>query len=137
MPEQHTFPQVIDGYGPGCFSISGIMWRGAIIVLPHRTQAWTAAGAPEEARVASLEAASIESLAAVTESSPAVELLLLGCGPEIEFVGEGLRTALRSRGIALEVLDTGAACRTYNVLAAEGRRVACALIPLPEDETED
>jgi uncharacterized protein len=40
-----------------------------------------------------------------------------------------LRTALRTAGIALEAMDTGAACRTYNVLVAEDRRVAAALIP--------
>jgi uncharacterized protein len=57
-----------------------------------------------------------------------IELLLLGCGPRMALIPSTLRAALRAKGIVLEPMDTGAACRTYNVLAAEGRKVAAALI---------
>jgi uncharacterized protein len=58
-----------------------------------------------------------------------VQILLLGLGRSVGSVAVTLRTVLRAAGIALEPMDTGAACRTYNVLVAEGRRVAAALIP--------
>ena len=58
------------------------------------------------------------------------ELLVLGCGARSIFVPPDLRPALKGAGMALEVVDTGSACRIYNVLLAEGRRVAAALIPL-------
>ena len=58
------------------------------------------------------------------------EFLVLGCGPRAMFVASDLRAVLKARSLALEVLDTGSACRTYNVLLAENRRVAAALIPL-------
>jgi uncharacterized protein len=54
---------------------------------------------------------------------------LLGLGRSTSAVPAALRTALRTAGIALEAMDTGASCRTYNVLVAEDRRVAAALIP--------
>ena len=57
-----------------------------------------------------------------------VDLLLLGCGAAMRPVAPALRAALRKAGIAVEPMDTGAACRTFNVLLAEGRRVAAALV---------
>jgi uncharacterized protein len=69
-----------------------------------------------------------ETLAPVIEHG-GVEILLLGLGRSTSAVPAALRIALRTAGIALEAMDTGAACRTYNVLVAEDRRVAAALIP--------
>ena len=69
-------------------------------------------------------------LQAIIEMVPRVELLLMGCGPSIRQLSMEHRTALREAGIGVELMDTGAACRTYNVLMAEGRRVAAALIAL-------
>ncbi|MCG5242614.1 Mth938-like domain-containing protein [Azospirillum doebereinerae] len=113
--------QVIDGYGKGQFCVSG-QWRvGAVIVLPDRTLPWSAT------EVASLTAADF---AAVREAVPKVELLLLGTGPTMKLVPKALRQELRADGIVVEFMDSGAACRTYNVLLAEGRRVAAALLPV-------
>ena len=74
-----------------------------------------------------------ESLAEVTAAGRAgeVEILLLGCGPRMAPVPRPLRETLRAAGIVIEAMDTGAACRTYNVLMSEGRRVAAALIAVP------
>ena len=72
----------------------------------------------------------LESLAPIVAAAPAVELLILGLGPRFLPVPAALRQALKDQGIALEAMDTGAACRTYNVLLAEDRRVAAALIAL-------
>ena len=58
------------------------------------------------------------------------ELLVVGCGSRSVFVPPAVRAALKDIGLSLEVVDTGSACRIYNVLLAEGRRVAAALIPL-------
>jgi uncharacterized protein len=54
----------------------------------------------------------------------------VGCGPRAVFLPPALRASLKSAGLSLEVVDTGSACRIYNVLLAEGRRVAAALIPV-------
>jgi len=58
----------------------------------------------------------------------ALDVLLVGCGPRFLPPPAGLVRALRESGIGLEWMDTGAACRTFNVLLAEERRVAAALI---------
>ena len=58
------------------------------------------------------------------------ELLVVGCGARALFVAPDLRAELKCAGMALEVVDTGSAWRIYNVLLAEGRRVAAALIPV-------
>ena len=108
--------QVIERYGAAGFRVSGDVYHGAVFVFPDRTIAW------EEPAVTA------ESLAPVVEHG-GVELLLLGLGRRMMPVAAALRAALRARGIAVEPMDTGAACRTYNVLLAEERRVAAALLP--------
>ena len=64
--------------------------------------------------------------------SPPIEILLIGSGATFEMAPAALRSALGARGVSIESMDTGAACRTYNVLMAEDRRVAAALIPARE-----
>ena len=55
-------------------------------------------------------------------------VLLIGCGRKIRPLPESLRAALRAEGMVLEPMDSGAACRTYNILMSEDRQVAAALI---------
>ena len=86
------------------------------------------AGRIEPWGISSFADATLESLAAITEVAETVEVLLLGTGAQFEMLQPDLREALRSAGLAAEAMDTGAACRTYNVLLAEGRQVAAALI---------
>jgi uncharacterized protein len=111
--------QVIESYGREGFHVSGVAHRGAILVFPDATQAW----AP-----ARIEDVTIESLEPVLKRG-GVEILLLGCGARMALVAKELRQALRAAGIVVDAMDTGAACRTYNVLLAEERRVAAALLP--------
>ncbi len=59
-----------------------------------------------------------------------VELLLVGCGKMMQAVPLEMRNYCRSIGVAMEPMDTGAACRTYNVLMAEDRKVAALLMPV-------
>jgi len=113
--------QVIAGYGPGLFRISGVVHNSSVIVFTDRTIAWP---------VRSLDDLTFDSLAPVREADPAVEVLLLGVGGQNALVPSALRKALRDAGVVLDAMDTGAACRTYNVLMAEDRRVAAALIAL-------
>lgn len=72
------------------------------------------------------EALSLEALQPALRLAP--EVLILGTGPSIRFPDAALFAALAGRGIGLEVMDTAAACRTYNVLASEDRPVVAALI---------
>lgn len=110
--------QFVESYGNGRFRVSGAVHEGSVLVLPERTAAWPVT------RIEELTLDSLEPLLSAT----AVDILLLGCGPRFSLVPKELSRALRERGVALEAMDTGAACRTYNVLLSEGRRVAAALI---------
>jgi uncharacterized protein len=108
-------PQIIQGYGDGLFRVAGEEHRGSVIVFGDRTLPWS--GEMSE-----------EGLADVFSAAGRLDLLLLGCGPGMRPVAPALRAALRRAGISVEAMDTGAACRTFNVLLAEGRRVAAALV---------
>jgi uncharacterized protein len=127
-PDDKTLPtpdpalvQVIRTYGPGRFMIGEREWREPVLVMPNATVPW---------KVAHAEDLSLESLAPLREAATPTELLVLGCGARSVFVPPPLRADLKAAGLALEAVDTGSACRIYNVLLAEGRRVAAALIPL-------
>ena len=111
--------QVIERYAPSGFRVSGIIYYGPVLIFPDRTVTWD---------VVSPSSVTWESLAPVIEDG-AVQILLLGLGRSTTAIPAGLRAALRAARISLEIMDTGAACRTYNVLVAEDRRVAAALIP--------
>ena len=108
--------QVIESYGASGFRVSGNSYDGAILVLPHATQPWP---------VRTIADISAESLAPVIEAG----IQILGCGHRMQLVPPALRQELRAHGVVTDAMDTGAACRTYNVLLAEDRRVAAALLP--------
>lgn len=127
-PDDKTLPtpdparvQLIRSYGPGRFLIGERGWRTPVLVTPTLTVEWA---------VARVEELSLASLAPLRQAQPPPELLVLGCGPRAIFVPPALRAELRRAGLALEVVDTGSACRIFNVLLAESRRVAAALVPL-------
>jgi uncharacterized protein len=110
--------QVIESYGPAGFRISGNSFESAVIVFPDRTLVWN---------VASFAEVTAASLQPVVERG-GVEILLLGCGRAMRPVPAALRRALKEAGIGIDAMDTGAACRTYDVLMGEDRRVAAALL---------
>jgi uncharacterized protein len=70
------------------------------------------------------------SFSLIIKVTPAIEILLIGCGARAKLIEPNLLVDLKNAGIAVEPMDTGAACRTFNVLIAEDRRVAAALIPV-------
>lgn len=115
-----TGKQIVKGYGDGGFTIAGLRWEGSVLVLPDRTQPW----APTE--LAQVTEDSLAPLLLTLEEKP--RILLLGCGKRMAPVPAALRAALRAAGITLELMDTGGACRTFNVLVSEDRSVAAALI---------
>jgi uncharacterized protein len=112
--------QLIHAYREGGFTIAGARHEGSVLVLPDRTLPWA---------VSELRAVTLESLAPITRST-GVEILILGCGARFALASAQLRQALRTHGIVTESMDTRAACRTFNVLLAEDRRVAAALIAI-------
>ncbi len=114
-PQIPSGRQLIERYGPSGFRVSGIVFTGPVLVFPDRTTPWEAAEPTEEGLAPLLAAGGIE-------------LILLGLGRRGAPVKPALRAALKAHGVGIEAMDTGAACRTYNVLAAEGRKVAAALV---------
>lgn len=118
IPSDRQYVQRYDAAG---FRISGVDHVGSVIVLPERTAPWA---------VARIEQVDMAALRVVLEATPRPELLIVGCGRRGAPPDPRLRAALKLEGIALEMMDTGAACRTYNVLLGEARRVAAALIVL-------
>lgn len=117
---------LITGYGGGGFKINGEEMRGSLIVLPQHVLSW-AVGEAVEINAESLLKPLREAVNASHEKAE-IELLLIGSGTTIQPVSAALRAELKALGMAVEVMDTGAACRTYNVLFSEGRRVGAALI---------
>ena len=113
--------QIIESYGNGGFRISGIVFTGAMIVFPDRCIEWPGAD---------VDALSVEILAPVFQAEDPPEILLLGCGRGARLINSTLRAAIRARGPVLDAMDTGAACRTYNILMTEERRVVAALFPV-------
>jgi uncharacterized protein len=115
LPGRHP----IEGYGEGGFYFGGMSHRGSILALPSGIRAWP---------VASIAEIDADALAPILAESGGIEILLLGCGLDPVFIEERLRAPLAAAGIRLDAMQTGAAARTYNVLLAEDRRVAAALI---------
>lgn len=110
---------IIQSYGDGKFRISEKQYDHSVLLLPDQIIPW----APNDVNNLNLN-----DFEEVLNVEPLVELLLLGCGKTTCFVPSELREELNEKGVALEPMDTGAACRTYNVLLGEDRRVAAALI---------
>ncbi len=115
--------QIIESYAAGTFRVSGRRLEGPILIFPDRVLAWQPA---DPTALAIADFAAIGAAAAQGE----IELLLLGTGKAGLRLAPEWRRACRDLGFGIEAMATGAACRTYNVLMAEGRRVAAALLPL-------
>ena len=113
--------QVIQAYGGGGFRISGRTWTGSVLVFVDRTLGWSPRSAAD---------IDVQDLARAAAIEPSLEILLLGCGPTPTALPPTLRGRLGEAGPVIDAMDTGAACRTFNVLAAEDRRVAAALLAL-------
>lgn len=103
----------VEGYGPGFFRIADEVTHGPILLTAARLISWDGK-----------DSAPIEALAGE------IDVLFFGTGPETAYAPKALREALEAKGVGVEPMATPAACRTYNVLLAEGRRIALAALPV-------
>lgn len=111
----------IDAYGDGGFRFAGMSHRGSLMVIPSGIYGW------EPADRDAISAADLEAAAAEVGD---FEFLLIGTGEDIRGLAPGARVALRERGVRVELMVTGAAVRTFNVLMAEDRAVAAAFVAI-------
>lgn len=109
----------IDAYGDGGFRFAEMSHRGSILCLPSGVHGW------EPAQPLTLVQ---DDFALVIAEAAEIDILLVGTGPDLKPLPAALRARMREAGISAEPMSTGAAVRTYNVLLAEDRLVAAALI---------
>jgi uncharacterized protein len=107
----------VDTYGNGGFRFAGMSHRGSLLCLPSGIYGWDPGGRIDR-----------EALAKVFAEADQIEVLLVGTGTAMEPLAPELATALHEHGIVSDAMSTGAAVRTFNVLLAEDRAVAAALV---------
>lgn len=108
----------VDTYGNGGFRFADMSHKGSILCLPSGIYGWSVGEASE------LTAATLKRVLA----EPDLEIVLIGTGDNLIPLKPALREAFSNNGMRAEVMSTGAAARTFNVLLAEGRSVGAALI---------
>lgn len=118
QPDRIEGVNAISGLIPGAVSVNGVVHRQSIMVP------WQ--GEVVEWKVERFEDLSAEHFSAIAQLSP--ELVIFGSGNRLRFPPAALMRPLIERRIGMETMDTGAACRTYNVLVSEGRRAVLALL---------
>lgn len=104
----------VDGYGPGFFRIGGLVFEGAVLSGSKGTRAW----------------GGLDDAGSLVDLAEAADVVLVGTGAEIAPLPGAFRVALEGAGLGVEAMNSPAACRTYNVLVAEGRRVILAVLPV-------
>jgi uncharacterized protein len=109
----------IEAYGNGGFRFADMSHRGSILALPSGIEAWA---------VASAAGITAEAVARVVAEAKAIDILLVGTGDAVTPLQRAAREALEAAGLFPELMSTGAAVRTYNVLLSEERAVAAALV---------
>ena len=110
----YTDAKPIDGYGPGFFRIGGAVFQGPVLTGPTGTQAWVG----------------YDDISDLLDLAGEIDVLFVGTGPEIAHLPSEMRLVLEKADIGVEAMNTPAACRTYNVLLSEGRRIALAMLPV-------
>jgi uncharacterized protein len=110
----YTDARPVDGYGPGFFRIGGEAHDAPLVILPTGIAPWAGTSDP----------------APILAAAGRIDVLFVGTGPEIAPVPAAFRSALEEAGIGVEIMASPAACRTYNVLLSEGRRIGLALLPV-------
>lgn len=113
--------QLVQRYGNGGFRVSGVVFEGSVIVMPTASLVWPAT---------SVRLLSVADFQPLIDRASELDVCLLGCGLQMTPLAREVREALKEAGLTVDPMDTGAACRTYNVLMGEGRAVAAALIAI-------
>lgn len=108
----------VDRYGADGFQVSGQSYSTAIMLRADACQAWHPS-----------HPLSLDCFAAASDFLQGCDVVLLGSGAKAAFLAPSMRAALKDMGLSVEVMDTGAACRTYNVLLGDGRKVGALLVP--------
>ncbi len=104
----------IESYGPGFFRINNQVIQGGALIHASGASSW----------------GGYDDLQTVLDMQPHIDFILLGTGADMSPVPAAFRRALDEAGIGIEPMASPTACRTYNVLVSEGRRVAAVLLPL-------
>ncbi len=110
--------QLITGYGQGWIEVNTKRYEHSLVVLPNQIM--------EDWQATDFNSLTAEHFNKILSLEP--EVVLLGTGDKHRFIHPKLSRALTEAGIGVECMDTAAACRTYNILMAEGRHVAAALL---------
>ncbi len=114
MTEVHYGEAIpIDSYGPGFFRIGGTVIEGAAIMHATGARSWQG----------------YEDVAAILALKEQIDFILLGTGAQMTPVPKSFRQSLEEAGIGIEPMASATACRTYNVLVSDGRRVAAVVLP--------
>lgn len=112
--------QIVQSYAGGVFRISGESYQSAVILTPEQTTLWDI---DKE-----VDALTLDDFEPIINLASEYDVFLFGSGSMIQFLPKELKNQLRAKGVSFDVMDTGAACRTYNVLMAEGRRVLVVML---------
>ena len=123
MNDTGHYPQqvMIDAYGNHGFRFAEMSHRGSLLCLPTGMFAWPVTTPAE---------ITLETLAPVLAVADQIDVLFIGLGKDIAAIDPAIRAAFRERSVIVEAIATGGALRTYNVLMAEHRAVAAALIAI-------
>ena len=113
--------QLIESYGDGAFKISGVVYTAPVIVFPESCFSPDYFEADES---------NFRLLREVFQTSYSPSVLLFGTGKNTSLIPELEKEFVRQQNCVLDIMNTGAACRTFNVLCAEDRRVAAVLFPV-------
>ena len=106
--------QPVDGYGPGFFRVGGNVIEGAVLVLPTGVSSW----------------GGLDDTAPLIAAKDDLDILFIGTGADIAHLPEGFREKMEEAGLAAEAMSSPSACRTFNILLSEGRRVGLAMLPV-------
>ena len=112
----------IDAFGDGGFRIAGERCEGHALIIGAQRRGWAVNGAAKELTASDFEV--------FLNAADQPDMVVLGTGERLSHPPAAVRQAFRDARIGLEVLDTATACRTYNLLAGEGRRIGAALIAI-------
>ena len=111
---RYTDALPVDGYGEGFFRIGGTAHQAPLAIFSSGVVPW----------------GGLQDVATLVEAGKTLDVLLIGMGAEIAHIPSALRDRLEAAGLGVEVMSSPQACRTYNVLLGEGRRVGLALLPV-------
>ena len=104
----------VDGYGPNFFRVAGEVFEGNLAILPNSCGPWAGFADPS----------------LFVDAAKDLDVVFVGTGAQIAHIPPDFLASLEGAGIGVEIMNSPTACRTYNILLSEGRRIGLALIPV-------